>query len=58
MKRIGILTAGGDGPLTGAPAPARNLRQTQIAAENLAQPYHSINTDVHQCLRYLEMEAA
>jgi ATP-dependent phosphofructokinase / diphosphate-dependent phosphofructokinase len=37
---------------------AEHMRQTQFAAGNLAQPYHSINTDVHKRIRYLEMEAA
>ena len=29
-----------------------------LTAGNLAQPYHSINTDVHKRIRYLETEAA
>ena len=29
-------------------------RQTLFAAGNLARPYHSINTDVHKRIRYLE----
>lgn len=37
---------------------AEHMRQTLFAAGNLAQPYHSINTDVHKRIRYLEMEAA
>lgn len=32
-------------------------RQTLFAAGNLAQPYHSINTDVHKRIRYVEGEA-
>jgi 6-phosphofructokinase 1 len=35
-----------------------HMRQTLFAAGNLSQPYHSINTDVHKRIRYLEMEAA
>ena len=34
-----------------------HLRQTLFAAGNLTQPYHSINTDVHKRIRYLETEA-
>jgi 6-phosphofructokinase 1 len=37
---------------------AEHMRQTLFAAGNLAQPYHSINTDVHKRIRYLELEAA
>jgi len=37
---------------------AEHMRRTLFAAGNLAQPYHSINTDVHKRIRYLEMEAA
>jgi hypothetical protein len=29
------------------------MRQTIFAAGNLAQPYHSIDTDVHKRIRYL-----
>ncbi len=32
---------------------AEHMRQTMFAAGNLAQPYHSINTDVHKRIRYL-----
>ena len=35
-----------------------HTRQTLFAPGNLAQPYHSINTDVHKRIRYLEPEAA
>jgi ATP-dependent phosphofructokinase / diphosphate-dependent phosphofructokinase len=35
-----------------------HTRQTLFAAGNLAQPYHSINTDVHKRIRYLESEVA
>jgi 6-phosphofructokinase 1 len=35
-----------------------HLRQTLFAAGNLSQPYHSINTDVHKRIRYLETEGA
>jgi len=35
-----------------------HTRQTLFAAGNLSQPYHSINTDVHKRIRYLETEAA
>ena len=33
-------------------------RQTLFAPGNLAQPYHSINTDVHKRIRYLQPETA
>jgi 6-phosphofructokinase 1 len=33
-----------------------HMRQTLFAAGNLSQPYHSINTDVHKRIRYLEGE--
>ncbi len=32
---------------------AEHMRQTLFAAGNLAQPYHSINTDVHKRIRWL-----
>lgn len=35
-----------------------HTRQTLFAAGNLSQPYHSINTDVHKRIRYLETEAS
>jgi len=35
-----------------------HTRQTLFAAGNLAQPYHSINTDVHKRIRYLEPESS
>lgn len=35
---------------------AEHMRQTLFAAGNLAQPYHSINTDVNKRIRYLEPE--
>jgi len=35
-----------------------HTRQTLFAAGNLSQPYHSINTDVHKRIRYLQQEAA
>jgi 6-phosphofructokinase 1 len=35
-----------------------HTRRTLFAPGNLAQPYHSINTDVHKRIRYLEPEAA
>ncbi len=35
-----------------------HMRQTLFDAGNLTQPYHSINTDVHKRIRYLEMVAA
>jgi 6-phosphofructokinase len=31
---------------------AEHMRQTLFASGNLAQPYHSINTDVHKRIRY------
>jgi len=37
---------------------AEHMRQTLFAAGNLAQPYHSINTDVHKRIRYLVTEGA
>jgi 6-phosphofructokinase 1 len=33
-----------------------HTRRTLFAAGNLSQPYHSINTDVHKRIRYLEQE--
>jgi hypothetical protein len=33
---------------------AEHMRQTLFAPGNLAQPYHSINTDVHKRIRYAE----
>lgn len=33
---------------------AEHMRQTLFAPGNLAQPYHSINTDVHKRIRYLQ----
>lgn len=33
-----------------------HMRQTQFNPGNLAQPYHSINTDVHKRIRYLARE--
>jgi 6-phosphofructokinase 1 len=33
---------------------AEHMRQTIFDAGNLTQPYHSINTDVHKRIRYLE----
>jgi 6-phosphofructokinase 1 len=35
---------------------AEHMRQTLFDPGNLAQPYHSINTDVHKRIRYLEPE--
>jgi 6-phosphofructokinase 1 len=32
---------------------AEHMRQTLFAAGNLAEPYHSVNTDVHKRIRYL-----
>ena len=37
---------------------AEHMRQTLFDPGNLAQPYHSINTDVHKRIRYLEREDA
>ena len=37
---------------------AEHMRQTLFAAGNLTQPYHSINTDIHKRIRYMEPEAA
>src|SRR6266404_5715764 len=36
---------------------AEHMRRTLFAAGNLAQPYHSINTDVNKRIRYFETEA-
>jgi ATP-dependent phosphofructokinase / diphosphate-dependent phosphofructokinase len=33
---------------------AEHMRQTLFNPGNLAQPYHSINTDIHKRIRYLE----
>ncbi len=35
-----------------------HTRQTLFAAGNLSQPYHSMNTDVHKRIRYLQSDAA
>jgi len=35
---------------------AEHMRQTLFAPGNLAQPYHSINTDVHKRIRYVASE--
>jgi 6-phosphofructokinase 1 len=35
---------------------AEHMRQTLFDPGNLAQPYHSINTDVHKRIRYLNAE--
>jgi 6-phosphofructokinase 1 len=35
-----------------------HMRQTLFAPGNLAQPYHSINTDVNKRIRYVETEVA
>jgi 6-phosphofructokinase 1 len=37
---------------------AEHMRQTLFAPGNLAQPYHSINTDVNKRIRYLEAASA
>jgi 6-phosphofructokinase 1 len=37
---------------------AEHMRQTLFDPGNLAQPYHSVNTDVHKRIHYLETEAA
>ena len=37
---------------------AEHMRSTLFDPGNLTQPYHSINTDVHKRIRYLETEAA
>jgi ATP-dependent phosphofructokinase / diphosphate-dependent phosphofructokinase len=37
---------------------AEHMRQTQFDAGNLTQPYHSINTDVHKRIRYLDAEGS
>jgi hypothetical protein len=33
-----------------------HIRRTLFAQGNLAQPYHSINTDVNKRIRYLQEE--
>ena len=35
---------------------AEHMRQTLFDAGNLTQPYHSINTDVHKRIRYLDAD--
>jgi ATP-dependent phosphofructokinase / diphosphate-dependent phosphofructokinase len=35
-----------------------HIRRTMFAPGNLSQPYHSINTDVHKRIRYLQEAAA
>jgi len=35
-----------------------HMRRTSFAPGNLSQPYHSINTDVHKRIRYLQTETA
>ena len=35
-----------------------HIRRTLFAPGNLAQPYHSINTDVNKRIRYLDEEAS
>ena len=37
---------------------AEHMRQTLFDAGNLTQPYHSINTDVHKRIRYLDAEGS
>ena len=37
---------------------AEHMRQTLFAPGNLAQPYHSINTDVHKRIRYVAADDA
>lgn len=37
---------------------AEHMRQTLFDPGNLAQPYHSINTDVHKRIRYLAQDEA
>ncbi len=37
---------------------AEHMRRTLFAAGNLAQPYHSINTDVHKRIRHVEPETS
>jgi 6-phosphofructokinase 1 len=37
---------------------AEHMRQTLFDPGNLAQPYHSVNTDVHKRIRYLAEERA
>lgn len=37
---------------------AEHMRQTLFAPGNLAQPYHSINTDINKRIRYVESDPA
>ena len=37
---------------------AEHMRQTLFDPGNLSQPYHSINTDVHKRIRYLESDGS
>ena len=37
---------------------AEHMRQTLFDPGNLSQPYHSINTDIHKRIRYLESDGA
>jgi len=37
---------------------AESIRQTLFAPGNLAQPYHSINTDVNKRIRFVETDGA
>ena len=32
------------------------MRQTLFDPGNLSQPYHSVNTDIHKRIRYLDAE--
>jgi hypothetical protein len=36
---------------------AEHMRQTLFNPGNLTQPYHSINTDVHKRIHYLQADA-
>ena len=37
---------------------AEHMRQTLFDPGNLSQPYHSINTDIHKRIRYLDADGA
>jgi len=56
MKRIGILTAGGDTPALNATIAGAVVRANRLKVEIIG--FRSINTDVHKRIRYLETETA
>jgi hypothetical protein len=44
------------GPLRVQDDDMERIRRTLFAPGNLAQPYHSINTDINKRIRFLEVE--